>query len=232
MHATAKVRLTVALSTNMSRAVDYLTEEQAAAALQFMDDPNRIPLPPSALDVMTTLLIDRWGTEEHEREIGAPARSARPLLAQALDTYTALDTWTLIRGRQPKPAPDPLPVEVEDLRAHIKYLTADTDSAAEVAEVQQGYCLSARDARLLVILRRARGATVAYEDVLARLCYDSAPEDIPDVRVISSAVCRVRKKLAAANAKWRIEAVRGVGYRLVDGVELRSIEGDAVAAVR
>lgn len=210
----SKKKLRLMLNHSMKRAVQYLSEQQAAAALKFMDDPNRIPMPAMALDTMTTLLIDKWGAEEYESEIGAPIRSAKALLAQSLDTYIALDTWSLIRGRQLKSDFSKLPTDAEDLRNTVSYLSVDSDKIQEITEIRSKYGLSTGMAKVFLVLQRSSGKTVAKSDILARVYATCAPEDIPDIKIIDQLVCQMRKKLPG---DLRVETIRGMGYRMVSG---------------
>lgn len=188
-----------------------LRPEHLAAAEQFVSDPSRVPMPPAALDVMTALLIDRWKIGEYEEEIGAPARSAKALLAQALDTYIAISTWALIRGGQPKPK---LPDEVEELRAQIDYLTAADAPIDEISAVMQAYGLTKTQAKIVIILRRAGGAPVSDSTMGARL-YADDPNDEPEYNAVAQHVCIIRRRLGQAKAPFWIERVHGCGYRAV-----------------
>jgi len=60
----------------------------------------------------------------------------------------------------------------------------------------------------------AAGAVVV-RDLLGERLYDST-EDV-SANAIEAIVSRLRRKLAALAATVRIETVRGIGYRLVEG---------------
>ena len=66
-HPPAKAILAARLEPSHMNLVHYLSEQQAEAALQFMEDPSRVEIPPMALDVMTSLLIDKWPVQDYER---------------------------------------------------------------------------------------------------------------------------------------------------------------------
>lgn len=216
----AKAILGARLEPSHMNLVHYLSEQQAEAALQFMDDPSRVGLPPMALDVMTSLLIDKWPVQEYEREVGAPARSARPLLAQALDTYIALDRQALAAGRarrmptlrdEIRAEKRPRDEVIEDLAARIEWLTCTYEGADdEVAQVMAGLGVSKQVAHLFLILKQSAGVTLPRERIMNRL-YANKPDDA-DPKIVDVLVCKLRKKLPSDT---RIENVRGVGYRLV-----------------
>lgn len=220
-HLSAKDRLLARLESSHNRMVEYLSERQAVAALQFMDDPTLVEMPPMALDVMTTLLIDKWQVEEYEKEVGIPARSARPLLAQALDTYIAIDRQTLAYGRARKTktllsgsVEDPRKRDevIEDLVARIEWLTCSYEGADdEVAQVMAEFGVSKQVAHLFLILKQSEGVTLHRERILNRL-YANKPDDA-DPKIIDVLVHKLRKKLPPT---IRVDNVWGVGYVLVD----------------
>lgn len=74
--------------------------------------------------------------------------------------------------------------------------------------------LTRREAALLEELLRAAGQVIA-KDVLEDRLY--ALDDAGSANALEAAVSRLRKKLAAASPVLRIEAKRGIGYRLTDG---------------
>ncbi len=199
--------------------VSYLTNDQSAAALRFVAEPSRVPLPPMALDVLTALLIDRWGTEEYEREIGAPVRSARALAAQALDTYMAIESTDLVRGSERPSRSAVAPSisrddEVEALRAKIEWLVGD---GAEAADLIAAYGLTRQQAAILLSLQRANGRAVCYDSLLARLNVLRPDADMSSVASLQAQVSYMRRKLRAAGVPHEIEYVYGVGYRMVSG---------------
>lgn len=197
--------------------VSYLTDDQSAAALRFIAEPSSVPLPPMALDVLTALLIDRWGTEEYEREIGAPVRSARALAAQALDTYMAIESTDLVRGSE-RPSKSAVAKsrddEVEILRAKIEWLVGD---GAEAADLISAYGLTRQQAAILLALQRANGRAVSYDSLLARLNVLRPDADMSSVASLQAQVSYMRRKLRAAGVPHEIEYVYGVGYRMVPG---------------
>ncbi len=68
-----------------------------------------------------------------------------------------------------------------------------------------------REYDVLAQLIAHRGRTVATGDLMDRVW---EPDWTGSPVVLSSAVGRIRKRLAAAGARERVEAVRGVGFRL------------------
>lgn len=219
----AKAILGARLEPSHMTLVHYLSEQQAEAALQFMADPSRVEIPPMALDVMTSLLIDKWPVQEYEREVGAPARSARPLLAQALDTYTALDRQALATSKSRKKdslrsevyaSSAPRDEVIEDLLARIEWLTCTYEgSDDDVAQAMVELCVPRQVAHLFLILKREEGITLPRERILNRL-YANKPDEA-DPRIVAVLVRRLRKKLPS---DMRIENVWGVGYRMVSGI--------------
>ena len=219
----AKAILGARLEPSHMNLVHYLSEQQAEAALQFMEDPSRVEIPPMALDVMTSLLIDKWPVQEYEREVGAPARSARPLLAQALDTYTALDRQALSAGRarrmptlrdEIRAEKRPRDEVIEDLEARIEWLTCTYEGADDdVVRVMVELGVQSQVAHLYLILKREEGVTIPRERVMNRL-YANKPDEAGP-RIVEVLVHRLRKKLPS---DMRIESIRGVGYRMVSGI--------------
>lgn len=218
-----KALLLARLRPTHRQMVDYLTDRQAVLALRFMDAPDLVALPPMALDVLTALLIDRWGTEEYEREIGVPVRSARPLLAQALDTYEALEAGRLAEGRKTRPrsvldeirASDlPRDEVIEELSARIEWLTCTYEGADDdVVRVMVELGVQRQVAHLYLILKRDEGVTIPRERVMNRL-YANKPDEAGP-KIVEVLVHRLRKKLPS---DMRIESIRGVGYRMVSGI--------------
>lgn len=194
-----------------------------------MEDPARVEMPPMALDVMTSLLIDKWRVEEYEQELGAPARTARPLLAQALDTYIALDRQALSAGRarrmptlrdEIRAEKRPRDEVIEDLQARIEWLTCTYEGADDdVVRVMVELGVQRQVAHLYLILKRADGVTLPRERIMNRL-YANKPDEA-EPRIVEVLVHRLRKKLPS---DMRIENVWGVGYRMVSGI------GDATPA--
>ena len=218
-----KALLLARLRPTHRQMVDYLTDRQAVLALRFMDAPDLVPLPPMALDVLTALLIDRWGTEEYEREIGVPVRSARPLLAQALDTYEALEAGRLAEGRKTRPrsvldeirASDlPRDEVIEELSARIEWLVGDGGDAIDVIAA---YGLTRQQAPIILALQRANGRVVSYDSLLARINVLRPDADMSSVLSLQTQVSYMRRKLRAAGVPHEIENVYGVGYRMVSG---------------
>ena len=219
----AKAILGARLEPSHMNLVHYLSEQQAEAALQFMDDPSRVEIPPMALDVMTSLLIDKWPVQEYEREVGAPARSARPLLAQALDTYIAIDRQALSAGRarrmptlrdEIRAEKRPRDEVIEDLEARIEWLTCTYEGADDdVVRVMVELGVQRQVAHLYLILKREEGVTIPRERVMNRL-YANKPDEAGP-RIVEVLVHRLRKKLPS---DMRIESIRGVGYRMVSGI--------------
>lgn len=71
--------------------------------------------------------------------------------------------------------------------------------------------LTAREAALLQLLIEARGSTLSRERILARVW--QADRD-PLTNVVDVYVSRLRRKLRAQDPAIRLEAMRGLGYRL------------------
>lgn len=214
----AQARMLSRLHPTHRHLVAYLSDEQIRIAERFMVDPSRVPLPPAALDVLTSILIDRWGTEEYEAETGVPARSTRALVAQALDTYNALASWALVRSA-PRKA-DCVREEaarcgsggiVDDLVSKIEWLTADGDAGA-IGQIMSDLGVSRIVARVALVLRRAGGVVVSRDNMLSRVYHDIPEADIPQARCLDVHVMALRRALPASE---RVESVRGVGYRLV-----------------
>lgn len=115
------------------------------------------------------------------------------------------------------------PFEVEELLARLHALVRRSgwvthlEAGALVFDQLQRRCrlrdvpidLTAREYELLVRLALARDATVSRADLLAdvwKLDFD------PGSGVLEVQISRIREKLGGDS--WRIETVRGVGYRL------------------
>lgn len=218
--ATSKDNLFARLEPYHKRLVEYLSEQQAAAALSFIDNPESVEMPPMALDVMTSILIDKWMVEEYEDEVSVPRRSAKALLAQALDTYIALDRSIVssVKVRRKKTlryevhtSNEPRDEVVEDLLARIEWLTCTNEGADdETASIMARLGVSKQLAHLYLILKRAKGVTLPRERIMNRL-YANKPDDA-DTKIIGVLVHKLRKKLPS---DMRIDSVWGVGYRLV-----------------
>lgn len=218
--ATSKDNLFARLENYHRRLVDYLSEQQAAAALSFIENPERVEMPPMALDVMTSLLIDKWMVEEYEEEVSVPSRSAKAILAQALDTYIALDRSAVssTKARRKTTLRDdvyassaPRDEVIEDLLARIEWLTGTNEGADDdVARVMADLGVSKQLAHLYLILKREEGVTIPRERILNRL-YANKPDEA-EPKIVDVLVHRLRKKLPS---DMRIENAWGVGYRLV-----------------
>lgn len=83
---------------------------------------------------------------------------------------------------------------------------------AFVAGVELG--LARREAALLEELMRANGRVIVRDTLEDRLY---GFDDEVSSNALEAAVSRVRRKLASARSAVRIEAVRGIGYRLAGG---------------
>ncbi len=89
------------------------------------------------------------------------------------------------------------------------------DPASYTATISdRPFSLTRREAAVLEELLIAAGAVVV-RDLLGERLYDST-EDV-SANAIEAIVSRLRRKLAALAATVRIETVRGIGYRLVEG---------------
>lgn len=97
-----------------------------------------------------------------------------------------------------------------ELRDHLDWIRA-VDGSDDVADAMTRLGVPNQAARIYVILRRANGRALSKDGIIAQL-YD-APTDVW-ANLIEVQICRLRKALPAGE---RIETVRGVGYRLVEG---------------
>ena len=97
----------------------------------------------------------------------------------------------------------------------ITYGDLSFDTASRLAWVTEDeISLPRREAALLEALLRA-GGTIVVKDALEDRLYGF--DDEVSGNAIEATVSRVRRKLAAAQSGVRIEAVRGIGYRLAFG---------------
>lgn len=106
-------------------------------------------------------------------------------------------------GRRSVPDPAPAPEALGAMR-FLRDIPALDGPAGEIP-------LTAREGALLALLLDARGATLSRERILARVW--QADRD-PLTNVVDVYVSRLRRKLRAQDAGLRLDAVRGLGYRL------------------
>jgi two-component system response regulator MtrA len=69
---------------------------------------------------------------------------------------------------------------------------------------------------LVTTLARARERLVTFEELL-NFAWDAGPTGRSGRPLVHSAIKRLRQKLAATDADIRIESVRSIGFRLIDG---------------
>jgi DNA-binding response OmpR family regulator len=101
-------------------------------------------------------------------------------------------------------------------RLHPVHRFADLafDSASRAASREGAAIdLTPREAALFEVLIRA-GAAVVVRDALVESLY-RLDEDVSG-NALEATVSRLRRKLAAAGSRVRVEALRGIGYRLAE----------------
>jgi DNA-binding winged helix-turn-helix (wHTH) protein len=77
-----------------------------------------------------------------------------------------------------------------------------------------GVALSPSEWRVLEVLWRRRGCTVATDSLMA-LLYDSRPDEPPDDKIIVVYICRLRAALD--HTPYSIRTLHGEGYELLTG---------------
>lgn len=97
-------------------------------------------------------------------------------------------------------------------RGGVTFDTLSREALVDGASVP----LTRREATLLEELLRAPGQVIA-KDILEERLY--ALEDTGSANALEAAMSRLRRKLAAARARLRIETQWGIGYRLIEEAE-------------
>ncbi len=182
------------------KARGLLTESQVLAAWKFSRAPRDFEVAPTFYRVLHDAIINEEPLEAMEKRRGWPARSAKAIIGLVLHALQEMG------GTHAEP-PDR-----EDLREQVAFLTA-RDDMPELSVLMKSHGLSLFEARLLLILRRARGREMSTEMLYSRL-YSNHPDDTPEIKIVNVMVCKMRAKLRGS--PWTIETVWGIGYRLVE----------------
>jgi len=66
------------------RAIKFITEQQAATAFLFFNDPNRFRLSPTLFGILREAVIEEKSLEAMEEDRGWPARSAKAIVSVIL----------------------------------------------------------------------------------------------------------------------------------------------------
>lgn len=184
------------------RAIRFLTEQQVVTALAFYQNPNRFRLAPTLFGVLHEIIIQGEPLEKIEERRGWPARSAKAILSILLHSLeeTRGAFWS-----DAEVNPD-----VEEMKATVDYITGD--NLADQAEVMQRFGCTPREAKLFLILERAKGAVVSKDQILARL-YDARQiDEVPEVKIVDVFICKLRDKIAKTG--YEIKTTWGMGYSL------------------
>jgi DNA-binding MarR family transcriptional regulator len=181
------------------KARGLLTESQVLAAWKFSRAPRDFEVAPTFYRVLHDAIINEEPLEAMEKRRGWPARSAKAIIGLLLHALQEMGATHM-------------PPEDEGLREQVAFLTA-TDDMGEVSGLMSSYGLTLKEARLLLILKRARDRELGRDILHARLYYDR-PDDPPEGKIIDVMICKMRAKLQSS--PWKIETVWGVGYRLTE----------------
>lgn len=179
-----------------------LTEEQLRTAEKFGKAPAAYALPDSLREVLMDVVVRDEGLEYLEKKRGWPCRSGKVAVELALDA--------LHRSRK---APAGETGEAASDREMVAFMAADDIEG--LIPAMQKYGLTALEARLFLLLLRA-GPSGATKETLLRRMYHNRADDPPGETSLNVYVCRLRKRLEAEGAPYRIDTHFGVGYRMVE----------------
>lgn len=184
------------------RAIRFLTEQQVVTALAFYQDPNRFRLAPTLFGVLHEIIIQGEPLEKIEERRGWPARSAKAILSVLLHSLeeTRGTFWC---------DPD-VSESVEEMKATVEYITGE--SLVDQGEVMQRFGATQKEAKLFLILERAKGSVVSKDQILSRL-YDARQiDEVPDLKIVDVFICKLRAKIE--NRGYEIKTLWGAGYSL------------------
>lgn len=184
------------------RAIRFLTEQQVVTALAFYQDPNRFRLAPTLFGVLHEIIIQNESLEKIEERRGWPARSAKAILSILLHSLEET------RGAFWSDAD--VPESVEEMKATVEYITGD--SLVDQGEVMQRFGATQKEAKLFLILERAKGSVVSKDQIMSRL-YDARQiDEVPDLKIVDVFICKLRAKIE--NRGYKIKTLWGAGYSL------------------
>lgn len=177
----------------------HLSAEQVAIAAGYAKQPDAFRLPASAREILDAVILSEAGVAAVEKRFGWAQRSGKIVLS------------VLLNGLAERPTPGSYPDAHKDYSAEdmVEWLTAGDHS--EVVQVMERFAMTRAEARLFLILRRAKGRVLHRGTLLDRLFADRI-DDASCEKTIDAYVCRLRKKLAGS--EWQIRTVWGEGYVL------------------
>lgn len=180
-----------------------LTGPQLAVAERWRQDPIGFRLTPTLFRVLHDAILKGKSLEEMEARFLWPARAAKAIISEVLNALIESEGvfWN-----------DPLTGAGDALlREQIAYLTGDAvDGRIALIEALG---LTDVQARLLLILRTARGGVMPREILLRRLYHGRAEDEIPDPKIIDVHIYNLRARLPEG---MRIETLWGQGFRLIE----------------
>lgn len=184
------------------RAIRFLTEQQVVTALAFFQNPNRFRLAPTLFGVLHEIIIQDKPLEKIEEQRGWPGRSAKAILSVLLHSLeeTRGAFWSDAEV-------DP---DIEEMKATVDYLTGE--SLIDQSEVMQRFGATPREARLFLILERAKGAVVSKERLLSRLYDAQSIDKVPDLNIVDVFISKLRPKIEPTG--YAIRTTWGTGYSL------------------
>jgi len=194
----------------MGRTNCLLTKEAVIAARLFKQNPNRWHLDPVYYGLLMDVIIHEKGVAEIESERNWPARSAKVVIAVALQALADRNKAPETKADADPSDVDATEPDVDDAQAMLEYVTADFGDE-EVINYKVNLGLTVKEARLLVYLIRAPGNRGTKESILSGLYYDR-PHDMPEIKIVDVFICKLRKKLQGT--KFTISTIWGVGYQL------------------
>jgi two-component system, OmpR family, response regulator MtrA len=162
-------------------------------------------VPEQAGPVPPLVLLVGEAARDHER---VAALLASGSVVVAADDAAAVRTWfpDLLRPR-PVVEPDPhVVIRVDELEIDI--------TARRVRHAGRPIDLTEHEIQILAALAGDAGRMWTFGELMAAAW---GSPDYGDRSVVHAAIKRLRKKLALAGADLRIEAVRGLGFRLQTG---------------
>jgi DNA-binding response OmpR family regulator len=133
------------------------------------------------------------------------------------------------RSSAPRPALSAADAEILRLRRQVAALEEALDEAhlrieellqpgEDLAEMLARFPelkLTARQAALVAVIWRKRGQVLRFSLLAAAVAGGTEPNQI----LLRTQLAYLRRKIARAGLPWRIEAIRGAGYRLIVGDE-------------
>ncbi|TNJ39061.1 helix-turn-helix domain-containing protein [Phaeobacter sp. B1627] len=183
------------------RKEGHLTEQQVVTAHRFRSNPTAFRIAPTLFRTLFDLIVEEEALEAYEARRGWSARSAKVVLSQLLFALEEL------RGTH---LPPDMVATTEQARAEIAYLTGDC--IEEQMRAMQAFALTPMEARVFLILKNAGGKPLT-EDMVMRRAYHGAPESgWPQGDITKVYVSKIRPKV---KSHWRIETLRGLGYRMI-----------------